>query len=351
MPSELSLPLIRPPVWARGGHAQTLFGVWLPVEAPELEPNTNGAARGAGVGDDRGVTRFDVSLTDGDRLATLEAEPDVVADDAWVVHLFHGLTGSSSSGYVRRAAERFRALGHIVVAVNHRGAGLGAGLARGMYHSGVAHDVRAALAAGRARHPQRRHLAIGYSLSGNALLLALGRDRTDLPDAAIAVNPPVDLAGCVARLMRPTNKLYDLNFVRGCVRLVEERVQLGLLPPQPRFGLRDTIRDFDERVTAPLAGFADADDYYTRCSARPWLTSIDVPTVILTSRDDPLIDWRDAGEAPRSASVGVHVVPHGGHMGYLARDGVLGSKRWLEDALSIAFERLAACARIKPYGV
>jgi len=337
MPSALSLPPIRPPVWARSGHAQTLFGVWLPVAAPELQPDMNGLARGDG----RGVTRFDVTLADGDRLATLEARPDFVAEGAWVVHLFHGLTGSSSSGYIRRAAERFRALGHIVVAVNHRGAGLGTGLARGMYHSGVAHDVRAALAAGRARHPDRRHLAIGYSLSGNALLLALGRDRADLPDAAIAVNPPVDLAGCVARLLRPANKLYDLNFVRGCVRLIEERVHLGLLPPQPRFGLHDTIRDFDERVTAPLAGFADADDYYTRCSARPWLTSIDVPTVILASRDDPMIDWRDAGEAPRSTSVGVHVMPHGGHMGYLARNGALGSKRWLEDALAMSFEHLA----------
>jgi predicted alpha/beta-fold hydrolase len=339
MPSALSLPPFRPPAWARGGHAQTLLGVWLPDEAPELQPSANGAARDA----ERGVVRFDVTLADGDRLATLEARPEVVAEDAWVVHLFHGLTGSTSSGYMRRAAERFGALGHFVVAVNHRGAGIGTGLARGMYHSGVAHDVRAALAAGRARHPNRRHLAIGYSLSGNALLLALGRDRSNLPDAAIAVNPPVDLAGCVARLMRPANKLYDLNFVRGCSRLVEERVRLGLLPPQPSFGLRHTIRDFDELVTAPLAGFTGADDYYTRCSARPWLVSIDVPTVILTSRDDPLIDWRDAGEAPCSPRVGVHVVPHGGHMGYLARDGALGSRRWLEDALAITFERLLTC--------
>lgn len=92
-----------------------------------------------------------------------------------------------------------------------------------------------------------------------------------------------------------------------------------------------------------LSGVRCLAPYSARCSARPWLESIDVPTVILTSHDDPLIDWRDAGEAPCSPQVGVHVMPHGGHMGYLARDGAFGSRRWLEDALSLAFERLATC--------
>lgn len=342
---ELQLPRLAPPPWARGGHAQTLLGVWLPSDAPALVP---------GVGR---VVRVDVPLPDGDVLVTLEAAPtcepggSADAGERWVVHLFHGLTGSSDSGYVRRAAARLRRDGHTVVAVNHRGAGLGAGLARGMYHSGVAHDVRASLAAGRVRHPGRRHLAVGYSLSGNALLLALGRDLAgadgaDRPDAALAVNPPVDLASCVRRLTAPRNRLYDANFVRGCARLLAQRVEAGLLPPQPRFGLGDTIRDFDERVTAPLAGFADADDYYARCSARPWLVRIDVPTVVLTSRDDPLIDWRDAGEAPRSGAVAVHVEEHGGHMGYLARDGRWSSRRWLEDALVAALGHLARALRV-----
>jgi len=329
----IELPPLEPPVWARGGHAQTLLGVWLPERAPRLS-----------AGED-GVTRHEVRLSDGDRLVTLEAAARTAAQTAtraaplsgWVVHLFHGLTGSSDSGYIRRAAERLRAAGHIVIAANHRGAGPGAGLARGMYHSGVAADVRAVLAAGRARHPERRHAAIGYSLSGNALLLALGRDRADLPDAAIAVNPPVDLAGCVARLMRPSNRLYDLNFVRGCSAQLRARVASGLLPLQPEFSWRDTIRDFDERVTAPLGGFADAADYYARCSARPWLRHIAVPTAILTSKDDPLIDWRAVGDAPRSDRVHAVVVPHGGHMGYLTRRGA-GHRRWLEGAL----ERLLA---------
>jgi len=303
----------------------------LPSSASELVPGVEG------------VQRFDVELEGGDRLVTLEVPPHgdgAKLETGWVVHLFHGLTGSTSSGYVRRAAARLAGVGHTVVAVNHRGAGLGRGLARGMYHSGVAGDVRAALRAGRARHPTRRHLAIGYSLSGNALLLALGRDcaldPAAMPDAAIAVNPPVDLANCVKRIELPRNRLYDLKFVHGCMRAFDERVALGLLPAQPRLGLRHTLRDFDEQFTAPFAGFEGADDYYERCSARPWLASVRTPTFLMTSGDDPLIDWRDAGEAPRSSSVHVHVVRHGGHMGYLDRAKPVRGQRWLEDALLAA---------------
>ena len=297
--------------------------------------------------------RHDVTLADGDVLATLEVPADggvpagdpLLGHDRWVVHLFHGLTGCANSGYVRRAAEHFSRHGRTVVAVNHRGAGVGAGRACGLYHSGVSADIAAALAAGRARHPAAKHLAIGYSLSGNALLLLLGRDRSSpaagsspgQPDAAIAVNPPVDLAACVERLGRGVNRLYERQFVRGCLQAVAERVAAGLLAPQASVGRGDSIRLFDERVTAPRAGFTGADDYYRRCSAGPWLAQIDCPTRIITARDDPLIDWRSLTSAPRSGAVTLHVEDTGGHLGYVERRGVFGYRRWLEGALEDAF--------------
>src|SRR5579872_1060681 len=87
--------------------------------------------------------------------------------------------------------------GYMVYAFNHRGCGLGAGLARHPYHSGRAEDLSAAIAFGRSQHPRARHVAIGFSLSANALLLLLGGERgKTLPDQAIAVNAPLDLETC-----------------------------------------------------------------------------------------------------------------------------------------------------------
>ncbi|BCU06245.1 hypothetical protein Atep_09220 [Allochromatium tepidum] len=54
----------------------------------------------------------------------------------------------------------------------------------------------------------------------------------------------------------------------------------------------DAIRDlnqFDDRITAPLNGFAGVFDYYTRASCRPFLADIHTPTLILQAADDPFM--------------------------------------------------------------
>ena len=50
-----------------------------------------------------------------------------------------------------------------------------------------------------------------------------------------------------------------------------------------------TLRDFDDVVTAPMHGFRDVDDYWTRASAKPHLGAIRVPTLLLNARDDPFL--------------------------------------------------------------
>jgi hypothetical protein len=173
-----------PPFWARGPHLQTIAANYLPGPVPELPWD-----------------RIRLDLEDGDALAlrVLEGSSGVV------VLLFHGLGGSADGHYLRRAAARFRALGHTVLAANHRGAGEGAGLARHSYNSGSAPDLAAVLRFSRARFPGRLQVAVGFSISANMLLLLLGRGGPDLPDRAIAVNPPVDLEACSRRLVTGFN--------------------------------------------------------------------------------------------------------------------------------------------------
>ena len=50
-----------------------------------------------------------------------------------------------------------------------------------------------------------------------------------------------------------------------------------------------TMWEFDDAVTAPLHGFAGADDYWTRASSKPWLASIAVPTLVINARNDPFV--------------------------------------------------------------
>ena len=320
-PRPYDRPLVPPP-WARGGHLQTILGNVLPIPAPPL-----GAAHG-----DR---RREVPLDDGDRLVLFErapAAPPPTADGRPVrTHLFHGLSGAADADYMRRAAAALAAEGHGVWSVNHRGAGDGAGLAQGIYHSGRSDDMRAVLAASRADDPDGLHLVVGFSLSGNVGLKLLAEGEGALPDGLVAVNPPCDLHDASVRISAGLNRLYDLRFVWRLRRALAERARAGGAPA-PRVPLRSTLWDMDELVTAPRGGFADARDYYARCSTIDRLTEVTRPVALVTAADDPFVDGRAVAAAPRAPWVHVHLEPVGGHMGYLERRGA-GWGSWLTDAL------------------
>jgi len=294
------------PFWAQGAHLQTLAAQYLPTPPQHLP-----------------WERLRLILEDGDALALRVLQ----GTSGTVVYLFHGLGGSVEGHYMRRTAALFHGQGHTVVAVNHRGAGEGAGLAKGFYTSGSTPDVAAVLHFGRQRFPKHRHVAIGFSISANMLLLLLGRDQhLGGPDAAIAVNPPADLEACSLRLVRGFNRVYDLYFLRRLRRELALRPGAAF-PPAAR-----TLRIFDELMTAPRAGFKSRLEYYTQCSCGPHLAGITVPTVILTSRDDPFAPAGDVLACALAPAVHLHTEATGGHMGYVTAN--LPGHRWLDYALS-----------------
>ena len=313
-------PPFRPPWWARGPHAQTILAHLLPSRCATPPWQS-----------------LSLRLPDQDVLKLRVAR----GRSGTVVHLFHGLGGSVDADYMRRAAALAWARGHSVIAVNHRGAGEGRGMAAKPYHSGSTLDLATVFLMGQGLFPEQRHLAIGFSISANMLLLLLGRDRhLTLPDAAIAVNPPVDLDACSRRITRGFNRVYDVRFVRMLKAQVRERVAFGLIPDFPAFPPFADLRDFDAAYTAPAGGFASREDYYARCSAGPHLGGIETPTLILTSRDDPFAPASDVEACALGPGVRLHVAEGGGHMGYLGR-GAPGL-RWLDAALEEALDDFEA---------
>jgi predicted alpha/beta-fold hydrolase len=304
-----SIPPCLPPVWARPGHSNTILGYILP--SPKLSE----------VGIEINVT--------------LEKETErihstyVEGSSSYVIYLFHGLGGSAESSYMLRTAKKLRSQGHHVFLNNHRGCGKGAGLATEPYHSGRADDLSKVIAYGRSMLPQHKHIAIGFSLSANALLLLAAKVRADVqPDVAIAVNAPINLERASIKLQKGLNRIYDKRFTLE----LEKYMKLNRPEDLGDYSLVKDLRDFDQRYTAPIGGFRDRDDYYKTCSAKQYLSKINIPTVIITSEDDPFVSVKDYQEAEYSPNVVLHIEKFGGHMGYLTRSG-LGYKRWLDLAL------------------
>ncbi len=242
--------------------------------------------------------------------------------DRPLVILLHGLTGCERSSYVRLTALQLLQRGYPVLRLNLRGAGPSRPQCREGYHAGRTedlHQVMAGLPAGAARAGVA---IVGYSLGGNILLKFLAELEASAHPvrASVSISAPIDLALTQARMMEPRNRVYHAYLVSRMRK--EAMLLLRDRKWRRRALLSRTVREFDERVTAPFHGFENAADYYARCSAGPVLGRIRVPTLLIHGLDDPLIpadpylafDWR---AHPQLIAL---LPPQGGHVGFHGRD-------------------------------
>jgi predicted alpha/beta-fold hydrolase len=286
--------------WLPGGNAQTLYAALLaPVGRPRWQR-------------ERWETPDD-DFIDVDFLAGEQGAPVLV--------IFHGLEGSSASPYASALALDAQARRWSVVAPNFRSCGGSINRAPRIYHAGDSAEIQWILARVRQRHGGPV-TAVGISLGGNMMLKWMGEQgerATLLLDRAAAVAAPLDLTAVGLHLAQGFNRVYTRHF-------------LGTLKPKARAkfnqypGLFDlkavlqarTMREFDDAFMAPLHGFDGVDDYWTRCSSKPWLQHIRVPTLLLASRDDPFIP---DGVLPPPSACPPSVIPcytaHGGHVGFV----------------------------------
>src|SRR5690606_1010805 len=160
--------------------------------------------------------------------------------------------------------------------------------------------------------------------------------------AAAGVSAPQDLhAGAVA-LSRGFNRLYCVNFLLTLKRKSIAKLDRfpGLYDRQRVAAARDFF-DFDDAVTAPLHGFRDAMDYWTRSSCKQYLGGIAIPTLVLNARNDPFLPPAVlARPAEVSSPVVLDYPEHGGHAGFL-EGGVPGAVTWLPARLMRFFRQYA----------
>jgi uncharacterized protein len=236
----------------------------------------------------------------------------------------HGLEGSSSAHYMLGLADKAFARGFNVVLLNQRNCGGTERLSAGLYHSGLTNDPLVVLRELIEVDRLRSVALVGYSLGGNLSLKLggeLGRDAPAELRSICAVSPTLDLARCVDALERPMNRLYQWNFVRNLKARLRRKAAAfpGAFDLRRLRGLH-TVREFDERYTAPYFGFAGADDYYHRASALRVVDRIAVSTLILTAADDPFVPPEQFAEPAVAANpkVTVAVTAAGGHCAFVA---------------------------------
>jgi predicted alpha/beta-fold hydrolase len=210
--------------------------------------------------------------------------------------------------------------------MNMRGSGDGEALCPLLYNAGLDGDLLSTLETV-ASHASRVAV-VGFSLGANLALLAASRGRDRLPrsvEGLVAVSPPLDLSACADALERRDNRIYQRYFMvmlRGAYRR-RHRQRPDLFPADLEAGLR-TVREYDDRITAPFGGYEGATDYYARSSAGSHLTAISLPTLVLSAADDPMIPIRSVERWATSRRVRREITPSGGHVGFVARASAPG---------------------------
>ena len=317
-----------PPWFARGGHVQTILGYFhrrnlrwtLPTEdlIVASEPGLRILSR--------------ATWRPGDR----SASPALV--------LLHGMGGFDNATYMLSMGLHAYAAGYHVIRMNMRGAGDSFEICPRLYNAGLEVDLVAV-----ARHVAARTSRValfGASLGANHVLLAVGRSKSTLPrevKAAVAISPPVDLLSCSDALHSSGNRVYVSRFVAD-LKASYVRIQKrnpAFYAAGREVGVR-TVREFDERITAPYAGFASAEDYYARSSSGPWLEAIDRPTLIVSAEDDPMIPGDSVRKfaLPESGIVIREILSTGGHVGFAAKTKAPGRFWAAERALAFLQEHV-----------
>jgi predicted alpha/beta-fold hydrolase len=300
----------RPPWWLRGAHVQTLWGRFA-RRHPKVA-----------------TTRECLIAPDGDNL---ELHHVASSRSTARVLLLHGLEGSLRSHYVSGILAQANARGWGATLLVFRSCGSVPNTARRFYHSGETSDLDFVVRTLAQRWPNSQWLLAGVSLGGNVLLKWLGERGADL-DARIrgaaAISVPFDLEAGSRFISRGFSRVYDRSFLRSL-----RRKALAKLASYPDLFDRDraerarTLYEFDDVVTGPVHGFADAHDYYERSSSLGFLARIRVPTLLLSAADDPFIPAevlsRVRAVAAQNSAIRAEFHRHGGHVGFVA-----GARPW-----------------------
>lgn len=306
------------PAWLPGGHLQT---IWPSLLRPPPVP----------------LKRERWETPDGDFVDVDFAGEETAPRTAV---LFHGLEGSSDSHYARSLAAAFSSAGWRLAIVHFRGCSGEPNRTRRAYHSGDSDEVDWVLR----RFDPRRLFTIGVSLGGNAMLKWLGERGASafaMVRRAAAISAPLDIMAAGNALDRGLNRaLYTRHFLSTLTpKALRKLDAFPDLYDADAVRAARSFREFDNLVTAPLHGFRDTDDYWTRASSSPWLKSIRVPTLILNARNDPFLPERDLLAATREASEStVLEFPRtGGHAGFLTGP-FPGTQQWMPQRLLRFFQ-------------
>lgn len=299
------MPLIQssrysPPRFFSNGHLQTVF--------PTLFRKVLGVS----------YQRERINTADND---FLDLDWSVVGANRLAI-LSHGLEGNSTRPYIVGMARALNRRGWDVLAWNFRGCSGEPNRTVRFYHSGATEDLHVVVSHAATCRSYQTIVLIGFSMGGNLILKYLGERSTHCASlkGAVAFSVPCDLQSGAAKMAEFSNSIYMIRFLRSLHEKIQQKMRL--MPNQiDDIGYRKikTFEQFDDRYTAPLHGFKNAEDYYSRASCKQFLRNISIPSLLVNARSDPFLSSScfPLQEAEDNPNLYLEIPQSGGHVGFV----------------------------------
>jgi len=241
--------------------------------------------------------------------------------------LCHGLEGSSSSKYITGSSSILYENGWDVAAVNYRFCSGTINKQLRMYHSGATEDLEEVV--NYFQNDYDEIALVGFSLGGNLVLKYCGERSVNLNSkikAVMGFSVPTNLHAGSLNISRRSNYIYQKKFL---ISLFEKlHLKKKQYPDSIDLELIKNIKtlfDFDDKITGPLHGFADAKDYYKQCSCEQFLHQIKIPAAIVNALNDPFLpkECYPTEVVKQNKMIKLITPKYGGHVGF-----VLGKEKY-----------------------
>jgi predicted alpha/beta-fold hydrolase len=235
----------------------------------------------------------------------------------------HGLEGDSHRPYVLGMVMELLRKGWDALAWNFRSCSGEINRQLRFYHSGSIEDLELVI-----NHVLRycsysEIALIGFSMGGNLTLVYLGKNYNKISkkiSKAVVFSVPCNLKSSAIELAKRKNILYMRRFLN----LLHEKIvtKMEIMPDKINdldYHLIKNFRHYDDRYTAPIHGFQDAEDYWKKCSSGQFIPNICIPTLLVNALNDPFLgdECYPYEEASKSQYVFLETPKTGGHVGFI----------------------------------
>ena len=252
-----------------------------------------------------------------------------------LVVISHGLEGSSTRSYVAGMVKAALLNGWDALAWNFRSCSGEINRRPRFYHSGATDDLEQVINYALNHESYDEIALIGFSMGGNLTLVYLGEQGKNLNakiTAALTFSVPCNLRDSSMQLAKAQNKIYMKRFLRMLHKKIRaKKVLFPDLIDDSDYESIKTFKEYDNRYTAPLHGFKNAEDYWQKCSSAQFISKITIPTLIVNAQDDPFLadGCYPLEKARQSKHVYLEMPKHGGHVGFVAfnSDGLYWSEK------------------------